>query len=882
MLTLSETTHALIEEDLSTKCTIRSTSKHDISILTDDKVNKPGDDSQDFISYINIGSSLGPLTHTNSFNDITNEIDCPTKVISTELSTLSTLLQTKGILLTKVTRSKHKLYLFKLNQNNSKILWRSDTKSICLDAIKDIRVGKMASNYMEEYHVPFTNRWITILYIMNKKLKIFHAIAKTDDQFQLFYQCICNVVKLRKELMESMSLPDHAKFATIHWNNMVSEKKEDQLKDTLTFEQVKRLCDRFHIYCSVTHLRRIFDKADINHNQLLNFREFQEFVKLLKTRREITTIWNEIAKGDNSISIYQFGKFIYTIQGETQLDSLKIKHIFDNYSENNEMNEDLFTRFLNEQPYLIEIVNSMDYSKPLNHYFIASSHNTYLLGKQYAEKPSVEGYVQVLQQGCRCVEIDIWDGETGPVVCHGILTASIPLLNVVKIIKKYAFIVSPYPLIISLEIHCNKENQKVTSQIMKDTLGTLIYNDSDKNGMKNLPSPSDLKHRILIKVKKPKAIPVTSTAFKNITDGHSKIYSSSSIYEYTSFSFSSSNDSEFESTTDSLSRDKHSDDTSTLKLIPNVTTNSMTRMKRIGLKKRAEITNSIFEISNIHGLKFRNFSLPESKTLTHCFSLNEKKFESLFKDSNQKLSMDKHNRRFLMRIYPHTLRYNSTNFNPIKFWKAGVQMVATNWQTNDIGQQINLAMFQLAYQKSNLTHSGYVLKPESLLQTVSKIKDIPKIYKSIGSRLPKSYNINLKVISGQLLPRIKKDQKNGNNFGPYIAVEFLTDDLPNILSNPLSVVKNGTASSLTSSYSIVKEGNGFNPVWDMELNIQLKQLDFTFIRFVVKTNEIPLATSCVKLDYLKRGYRHIPLYNMSSERYIFSTIFIYSRIDPIR
>lgn len=851
-----------------------------LSTVEDEKI-KSDDDNEKFVSYIHIGSSLGPLTHTNSFNDFTNQIDCQKKLISTELSKLSSLLQKDGIFLTKVTRSRHKLYLFRLNQNNSKILWRSDTKFICLDAIKDIRVGKMASNYMEEYHVPFTNRWITILYIMNKKLKVFHAIARNDEEFELFYNCICNIVKLRKELMESMSLPDHSRFATIHWNNMVSEKEEDQLKDTLTFEQVKRLCDRFHIYCSVTHLKCIFDQADINHNQLLNFHEFQEFVKLLKTRDEITNIWNDISKSTTHIGLSQFQTFLHTTQGEIELSVTEIEDIFNHYSKNNEMDEILFTRFLNEQPYLKEIVNSMDYSKPLNHYFIASSHNTYLLGKQYAETPSVEGYVQVLQQGCRCVEIDIWDGETGPVVCHGILTGSIPLSNVIKIIKKYAFIVSPYPLIISLEIHCNRENQKLTSQIMKDLLGNLIYNDTDKGGMTSLPSVNDLKHRILIKVKKPKAIPVTNTHFKNLTDDYSKNYSSSSINEYTSFSFSSSNDSEFDSIIDVSSRDKNSDGTPTLKLLPNVSANSMNRMKRIGLKKRSEITSSIFEISNIHGVKFRNFSLPESKTLTHCFSLNEKKFESLHRDSNQKLSMDKHNRRFLMRIYPHTLRYNSTNFNPIKFWKAGVQMVATNWQTNDIGQQINLAMFQLANQKNNMTHSGYVLKPESLLQTVSKIKDIPKLYKDIDEKLPRRYNINLRVISGQLLPRMKKDQKNEKSFGPYIAVEFITDNLANVLVNPISLAKNGTIASPTSSYSIAKEGNGFNPVWDMELNIQLQQLDFTFIKFTVKTNETPLATCCIKLDYLKQGYRHIPLYNMSGERYIFSTIFIYSQMDPI-
>lgn len=93
----------------------------------------------------------------------------------------------------------------------------------------------------------------------------------------------------------------------------------------------------------------------------------------------------------------------------------------------------------------------------------------------------------------------------------------------------------------------------------------------------------------------------------------------------------------------------------------------------------------------------------------------------MIKDKHLKLSLDKHNRRYLMRVYPHVLRYKSSNFNPIPFWKAGVQMVATNWQTNDIGQQLNLAMFQiLDHQPDGSFKSGYVLKPKKVATCSNK------------------------------------------------------------------------------------------------------------------------------------------------------------------
>ena len=74
----------------------------------------------------------------------------------------------------------------------------------------------------------------------------------------------------------------------------------------------------------------------------------------------------------------------------------------------NQMSLDGFTRFmLGPESDIFNVDHRevyQDMSQPLSAYFIASSHNTYLLEDQLKGPSSTEAYINALKRGCRCVE----------------------------------------------------------------------------------------------------------------------------------------------------------------------------------------------------------------------------------------------------------------------------------------------------------------------------------------------------------------------------------------------------------------------------------------------------------------------------------------------
>ena len=531
-------------------------------------------------------------------------------------------------------------------------------------------------------------------------------------------------------------------------------------------------------------------------------------------------LYDALRRGESSLSRENFQNFLEKRQGETAPKLTEEKYKFQKFLEVWWLHFGLEA----ERP-----VNprEKDLSKPISNYFISSSHNTYLSGSQVSGRSSAEAYRRVLRKNCRCVEIDVWDGEspsstperavshsrsragqrpsehsrgpsaasmhtvavnlmatvenkieqtrqmlgvekshshsprcsktdltlppptrdagsaldpstivdnlhsdrssvrsralpTGePIVMHGYtLTHPVGFREVCQAIRESAFETTSLPLIISLEVHADPEQQEVMVQIMKQEWGSLLVDKPSEqcpNGQ--VPTLEELQNKILVKVKRASHKPesVGTGTSSTLAPPHTLAVDD-----------------------DGTGSDDERPGSSAAK------------------KRRVPICENLSALAiHTHSEHFENFESAAAKTPSHIFSISEGKILELHETKEKE--MFAHNRDFFMRAYPNGYRFDSSNLDPSQFWRKGVQMVAMNWQSCDEGMMLNDAMFSGEH--------GWVLKPPGYRSedvSTSKEPTIPS----------HTLSLSISVLAGQHIPLPESVGGKSKNFRPFVKCEL--------------------------------------------------------------------------------------------------------------
>ncbi|KAG6041596.1 hypothetical protein E4U41_003333 [Claviceps citrina] len=791
-------------------------------------------------------------------------------------------------------------------------------KFLHVDEIRELRLGTDIQQYAREYNIPEWERltWFSILYTTpdKSKTKLMHLMAESIETTHLWVNFLEAMLKHRQDVMTAlMTFNDKAirQFWQKEMSKQFGDRPRTEDEEELDITGVMRVCQNLHIYSSQSTLQANFRLADCRRREALNFTEFSDFVRLMRQRPEVQRIIRGIAaKPDKGLTFGEFAAFLRDEQGEDVGANTSVwerhfakfirKHRSDfldgpeSSQDNTYMSEAAFVGFLasKQNGPLTEEPQEYTLDRPMNEYFISSSHNTYLLGRQVAGHSSVEGYIRALAQGCRCVEVDCWDGSDGyPQVVHGrTLTSAISFKEVMITINKYAFVKSSFPLWISLEVHCNPSQQALMVDIMKEAFGHRLVTEPLDPSSEKLPSPSELMERILIKVKKPRggkdeAVPVEPTGRRRVNSVSSPVTRPPAPEGITFPPSQSLPQSPLLSATQQARRlvaSKSRVNTiaeGEVHDMPSCSTSDTESGSEVGggSKLSQNKTTKYLGALGVYcaGVKFSSLEDPAAKTFNHIFSFMESSFAKHSRTKEAKMALDIHNMRYLMRVYPDGLRLSSSNFDPLIYWRRGVQMAALNWQTFDLGMQLNNAMFQ-----GGKDESGYVLKPDEL-------RDIQiQPYNSAiaeGKKERSVVTFTIDVISAQQLMRPANLPSN-KSMDTYVEVEVFHANDKRDKKEVGSGLTHAFDSPLKFQTDVVRE-NGFNPMFasgKFKFTVATKHPELIFVRWSVKLASYgesynsregaAIATYTAKLKNLKHGYRTIPLYNHSGDQYLFSTL----------
>ncbi|KAA0711666.1 1-phosphatidylinositol 4,5-bisphosphate phosphodiesterase beta-2 [Triplophysa tibetana] len=436
---------------------------------------------------------------------------------------------------------------------------------------------------------------------------------------------------------------------------------------------------------------------------------FKTFVMHLCPRPEINEIFTSFTKGKGFMTKEMLAKFLNEKQRDPRLNQElfppvrpdQMKTLIEKYepSSSNASRgqispEGLMFYLMGSETsvvHLDKLAQSHDMTQPIGHYFVKSSHNTYLTAGQLTGVSSPEMYRQCLLSGCRCLELDCWKGkppDEEPIITHGFtMTTEILFKDVIEAINESAFKTSQYPIVLSFENHVDtvKQQEKMAHHCRTIFGDKLLVDPLDKYPLKPgqpIPSPSELMY------------------------GHD----------------------------DHEEHDDHDEQ-------------DEEKMKNSDEGTAGQEVTAFEEMSAIVNYvqpnKFVSFENAIKKNRSYVISsFVETKGESLIaKNAVDWVDDDcRYNKRQMSRIYPKGTRVDSSNYSPQPFWTAGCQFVALNYQTMDFPMQLNMALFEFNGR------TGYLLKHEMLRKSDKKFDPFTERFDTIIA-----CTLSIKIYSGQFL-----------------------------------------------------------------------------------------------------------------------------------
>ncbi|XP_036934719.1 1-phosphatidylinositol 4,5-bisphosphate phosphodiesterase delta-1a isoform X1 [Acanthopagrus latus] len=703
--------------------------------------------------------------------------------------------------LVKIRSSSWKKNRFFKLQEDCKTFWHESQKvfkrnqTFSIDDIDSVRNGRQSEGLNKHTDPRVEEQCFSIIFKGRKKnLDLMAPSSREAKQW---------VNGIQKIITNMSNLSRQQKSE--HWIINCMRKADKNEDNQMTLKELKHFLRQINVEVDDTYAEEIFKKCDKSNSGTLEGSEIKHFYDLLTHREEIGVIYGKYAETDGQMSTTDLLNFLQNEQRE-QVSMDYAEHLIEKYEvdgtakQKKRMTIDGFLMYLHQEEG--SILNPahkhvyQDMHQPLNHYYISSSHNTYLMEDQLKGPSSTEAYIKALMKSCRCVELDCWDGANGePVIYHGYtLTSKVVFRDVIKAIKDYAFKTSEYPVILSLENHCSVDQQKLMAHHLISILGDALVTKPLGDTMPtNFPSPEDLKGKFLIKGKRLNKL---EAAFNN----------NNTVEE------------------DTVSEEDEAADCKE--------NGQKAKSKKSKIKLAKLLSDMVVYCKSVHFNGFEHAK--DNQAFYEMSSFKESKAFNLADTSGT--AYIHHNMDKLSRIYPAGSRTDSSNYNPVPMWNVGCQIVALNFQTPSKEMHLNQGRF--------LPNgvSGYVLKPEFLRSLSSQFN--PNTLTKGPWLQRKTFHIM--VISAQQLPKINKD-KHKSIVDPLVRVELYGVPADNASKETHYIENNGFNPM-------------WNERFQFNIQVpELAMVRFVVEDYDSTSQNDLIGQYCLPLTSMQNGYRHVPL-----------------------
>uniref|UniRef100_A0A8C3JPW2 Phosphoinositide phospholipase C n=1 Tax=Calidris pygmaea TaxID=425635 RepID=A0A8C3JPW2_9CHAR len=614
----------------------------------------------------------------------------------------------------------------------------------------------------------------------------------------------------------------------------------------IDLDSTMKLLETLQLPFNFTHVKHVFKKTvDKRKTHLITIEDFRAIYRAIVHRAEFQELFRAYSPTSKFLADTELIEFLRKEQHETETcETLALEMILkhepiEEVRKRRQMSFEGFIRYMNSED--CSIFKSehrtvyQDMNQPLCDYYISSSHNTYLISDQLIGPSDLWGYVSALLKGCRCLEIDCWDGSNNePVVYHGhTLTSKIQFSSVIRVIDKYAFVASDYPVVLSLENHCSPEQQEVMAEHLETILGDkLLTSTIGDTNVTQLPSPEALKFKILIKNKKVGTI--EEGMLRREFDSHGETGEVSDVENI-------SDEDEIDEKAPLLSKN----DSTKRKSEQNPPAPPRKKVKMKKIKIALALSDLVIYTKSQKFVSFEH-SLENQKCYENN-SIGETKAHKFVKHSAK--DFISHTSRFITRIYPKGTRATSSNYNPQEFWNVGCQMVALNFQTPGVQMELQNGKFL------DNGGCGYILKPEFL-----RDQDSTFTPQNVG-RYSKPMSLSIRLISGHQLP--PSNLSKTNKADPLVHIEIY-----------------GVPEDQAKKKSSVVKSNALSPRWDETFSFTVQVPELALIRFCVE-DEISLVANeflgqyTLPLLSLRKGYRTVPLLSKDGDNLKPASLFVH-------